>query len=158
MEFCIHKGASTAGKNDRHPTKCKSQTLIFFHSFYKHKINFATVHSQVIVGGCSVDYEYNFLATSVYYDGRRNGVLFMRPKALTAGPPEVFLLISRNRTEQQWLKGYWILGKWVPSNFTNKLCTFQLYAPLPPSWAMLGNEGQLLKKNVTGVCGYARFL
>ena len=43
------------------------------------------------------------------------------PEQLTAGPHEVLLLISRNRIEQQWLKGCWILAKWVPSNFTNKL-------------------------------------
>ena len=40
---------------------------------------------------------------------------------LTAGPHKVFLLISQNKTEWQWLKGYWILAKWVPINFANKL-------------------------------------
>ena len=51
-------------------------------------------------------------------------MLFMtstEPEQLTAGPHKAFLLISRNRTEQQWLKGYWILEERVPSNFANKL-------------------------------------
>ena len=45
-------------------------------------------------------------------------MLFMtlkEPEQLTAGPHEAFLLISQNRTERQWLKGYWILTNWVPN-------------------------------------------
>ena len=51
-------------------------------------------------------------------------MLFMtytEPEKLTAGPHEAFLLISWNRTERQWLKGYWILQKQVPSDFENTL-------------------------------------
>ena len=43
------------------------------------------------------------------------------PEQLTAGLHEAFLLVSRNRTERQWLKGYCILTKRAPTNFTNKL-------------------------------------
>ena len=50
-------------------------------------------------------------------------MLFMastEPEQFTAGPHKAFLLVPRNRTEQQWLKGSWILKKQVP-NFKNKL-------------------------------------
>ena len=60
---------------------------------------------------------------SVYYNSRRNQVLFMastEPEQFTAGPHKAFLLVPRNRTEQQWLKGSWTLKKQVP-NFKNKL-------------------------------------
>ena len=73
--------------------------------------NFATVHSRVSAGGCSVEYVHKLLRQFTTTE----------PEELTAGPHEALLLISRNRTERQWLKHYWILAKWVPSNFANKL-------------------------------------
>ena len=35
-------------------------------------------------------------------------------------PPQTCVTLN-NKTEWQWLKGYWILAKCVPSNFANKL-------------------------------------
>ena len=60
--------------------------------------NFTTVHSWATVGSCLVQYEYKMLCQFTMTH-------------------KVFLLISWNRTERQWLKSYWIL----PSNFVNKL-------------------------------------
>ena len=68
---------------------------------------------------------------------------------LTAGPHKVFLFISQNKTEWQWLKGYWILAKWVPINFANKLGQTERKKKLFV-WPC-GNVGQMDKMLVYGI-------
>ena len=85
--------------------------------------NFATVRSQVTLGGCSVDYEYKLLRQFTTTVGGTSCYLWLKQSQSNSlqGHTKRFLLISQNRTERQWLKGYWILEKPVPRDFENKL-------------------------------------
>ena len=75
-------------------------------------------------------------------EGETRCCLWAEPEQHTAEPHEAFLLTSQTGTEQQWLKGYWILAKRALSNFADKLwqtgkCFFQLY--------VCGSAAMLLK-------------
>ena len=76
----------------------------------QHNTNFAKVHTQVILGGCSVDYEYKLLRQFTTTVGGTSCYLWLKQSQSNSlqghtGPHEAFFLIFRNRTERQWLKG-----------------------------------------------------
>ena len=65
----------------------------------QHNTNFATVQNQVTLGGCSVDYEYKLLITTV---GGTSCNLWLKQSQSNS-----------LRGHTKWLKGYWILEKLV---------------------------------------------
>ena len=85
----------------------------------EHNTIFATVHSWATVGGYLVEYEHKLLCQFTTTGGGTRCCLWLKKEPKQLRPHEVFLLMSRNKTEQKWLKDYSILARWVPSNFTN---------------------------------------
>ena len=66
-----------------------------------------------------MEYEHKLLCQFTTTGGRTRCCLWLKKEPKQLGPHEVFLLMSRNKTEQKWLKDYSILARRVPSNFTN---------------------------------------
>jgi len=59
-----------------------------------------------------MEYKYKLLLQFTMTVGGTRCYLWLK---LTAGLHEEISLVSRNRTEQQWLKGFWMLEKCVPT-------------------------------------------